>query len=233
VARPGSCFKVQIPGRSGIERGQQTHFVPPGTTLVYTDRTQTDIAPPAGALKVREGDIVCVTGATPPPEVALTRPSEPSPTLAVVVVSVTGSTRLTTGEPDRRLDLFPELYPVVRNLGYLPYGALYLLAAPFPWQIAPVPAWWPLVPEMILWYVTVAFAFVGLWRWIARRQWDLIYVVLVGLAVGGLLSLIEGNLGTLIRHRDMIIPSAIVVASPVIAEAVLPRLRRYARSRRE
>jgi len=91
---------------------------------------------------------------------------------------------------------------------WLPTGLLYVLAAPFPWaahrlveQI--------LIPEMLLWYAALACAAVGLAvHWRRWRQ----YAHLLGYLAATLLTLgiVEGNLGTLVRQRGMIIPFVLI-----------------------
>jgi hypothetical protein len=220
-AEPGSCFVVRIPGTERIGTTHSTHVVAPNTPLVYADRATTDIKPPQGGVKVRDGDLVCIArevgaGApsfTPPPGNQI----EPIPTdaLAQVFVTTTGSTRLTTDAGSA--GLAPSDNEVVRNLAYLPRGAMLLIGAPFPWDIVPYTARWPLMIEMALWYAVAALALVALGLTLRERRWTAMYLVLVGLAVGGVLSLAEGNLGTLVRHRGMLIPYAIVLAT-IVAE---------------
>jgi hypothetical protein len=98
--------------------------------------------------------------------------------------------------------------PLGEMIAWLPTGLTYVLAAPFPWtadrMIEQVT-----IPEMLLWYAAVVLAFVGLARhW---RIWQQ-YAHLLGY-IGGivlLLALTQGNLGTLVRHRGMVIPFVLI-----------------------
>ena len=63
------------------------------------------------------------------------------------------------------------------------------------------------------------FAFVGLIAFVRRRRWEATYVVLVGLGMAGILAVIEGNVGTLVRHRAMLIPFAVIIAGHGIVRA--------------
>ncbi|MGH2498738.1 MAG: hypothetical protein ACRDF0_01375 [Candidatus Limnocylindria bacterium] len=100
----------------------------------------------------------------------------------------------------------------LRLVNYLPIGIGYMLFAPFPWSLertADVLA----VPEMLLWYLLVGAALVTLW--VHRASWQVLLPVII--FVGGtvvMLGLVEGNVGTLFRHRGMVIPFVAVLASP-------------------
>jgi len=74
------------------------------------------------------------------------------------------------------------------------------------------------VPDMLLWYGLLAAVPWTLWR--ARRQWRSWSPLF--LFVGGILlilALTEGNVGTLYRHRAMVIPFVAVLAAPSLVAA--------------
>lgn len=102
-----------------------------------------------------------------------------------------------------------------RTLRHLPCAAAYVLFAPFPWSLRrPLDAL-P-IPEMLLWYLALfGGTFVLIRRW---RSWRS-FVPLVFFVGGTLLvfMLAEGNVGTLFRHRAMVIPFVIIAASPAFA----------------
>lgn len=224
TATDGQCFTVSLVGaRAGPQGTPDLHVVPTGTTFVYAERATTEIRPPEGSVAVRDGDVVCI-GSAPAAVVAPTQrtpggSTSPSPTATAfpqIFVSSTGSTRVNDAAST-------ELSPgddVRRSLSHFPRGALLLIGAPFPWDLV-APSRWILIPEMLLWYPTVLAALVGLGLLWTRRTWSALYVVLVGLGIAGILSLAEGNLGTLVRHRGMVIPFAVIIAS-CAAAAVLP-----------
>jgi 4-amino-4-deoxy-L-arabinose transferase-like glycosyltransferase len=93
-------------------------------------------------------------------------------------------------------------------VAWLPTGTWHVIAAPFPWA-ADTTAERAAMPEMMAWYLAVtlaALAIVHHWR-----DWR-DYVHLIGY-IGGiafLLAITQGNLGTLVRHRGMIIPFVLV-----------------------
>ncbi|MFT4037916.1 MAG: glycosyltransferase family 39 protein [Thermomicrobiales bacterium] len=110
-------------------------------------------------------------------------------------------------------------------VAWLPHGAMYAAAAPFPWTATRLSER-ATIPEMLCWYVAVTFAVVALivsWR----AQWRA-YLPIV-LYVGGislLLALTQGNLGTLVRHRSMIIPSVLVFSGFGVVYALQALVRR-------
>lgn len=101
---------------------------------------------------------------------------------------------------------------LVRTLAYLPTGMSYALFAPFPWALQRTVDMLT-VPEMVVWYAAMALAAATLWR----RRHDLLPLAVPALYAGGvtlLLSLVEGNVGTVYRHRGMLIPIVLLFAGP-------------------
>ncbi|MDE3102015.1 MAG: hypothetical protein KGJ98_07225 [Chloroflexota bacterium] len=158
---------------------------------------------------VRPGDIVVVgtKDAAPPGE----RRSLLSESGSVQLRAQTSSSELT----------------LVATVAHLPIGIAYALFAPFPWQVRRA-ADAATVPEMLLWYVALAAAMaVGIRD---RDRWPLrVGTVAFVLGVLFLFTLVEGNYGTLYRHRVMIIPSVFVLSAPMFVaigaslRRVLPR----------
>lgn len=242
---PGDCFVVAVPGVSlQSDRTPVSHTVELGATIVYARRQTTDIAPPADSVRVEPGDIVCIAGlvvASPTPQPqpagspavgptpAPTSPVLPTPTpspslLPVVAVSRTGSTRIDTAPEPGAPPVAAEDDAIQRNLAYLPRGLSYVIGAPFPWDVL-TPSRWALAAELAVWYPTVAFGLLGLvgvWR---RRLFEAALPLMLGVALTGVLSLTEGNLGTLIRHRAMLVPFAVFFAAVGFwdARSTLPR----------
>jgi hypothetical protein len=94
----------------------------------------------------------------------------------------------------------------------------YVLFAPFPWT--PRRALDLLsVPEMLVWYAALGGALVTILRRLHLRQWFAPLLLFVG---GTLLVLLvaEGNVGTLFRHRAMVVPFVLILAAPTFALAV-------------
>lgn len=68
-------------------------------------------------------------------------------------------------------------------------------------------------PEMVVWYVLMATAGLTLVR-LRARWWLLLPLVVFVAGFTAAMALTEGNVGTLFRHRAMIIPFVIVLAAP-------------------
>jgi len=238
----GDCFTIAIPGRTqDPTRSPDVQVVRAGTTFTYVDRQTTDIEPPRGSVRVQPGDIACIgheppggilaAFASPEPTASLpvprssTPPPLPRPSVPPVIsLSQTGSMRIDATPAPDAVALEAQDDSFQRNLAYLPQGVLLVIAAPFPWQVLS-PSRLLLIPEFIFWYPTFVFGLIGIavaWR---RRHVEALYVLLVGLAVAGILSLAEGNLGTLVRHRSMLVPFAAVFTSLGFCVAA-PHLRR-------
>ena len=89
-------------------------------------------------------------------------------------------------------------------LSILPTGMLYLLFAPFPWQLASVRHTITL-PEMIIWWAAFPYLILGLWFTIKYRLRQvspiLIFTSMLTLAY----SLFQGNVGTAYRQRSQLL----------------------------
>ena len=117
----------------------------------------------------------------------------------------------------------------VQTVSYLPTGLVYALLAPFPWA-ARRPQELVAAPEMLFWYVLVVAAGVTAWR--ERRRWrPLAPPAAVAVALIVVLALAEGNVGTLFRHRGMVVPVVAMLASPTLA-AMIARAVARGRGRR-
>jgi hypothetical protein len=104
---------------------------------------------------------------------------------------------------------------VLRTVAYLPVGAAFALFAPVPGSGTRLQDLLP-VPEMLVWYAMLVGAAFTVWRW--RQKWR--FFLPTVLFIGGtmmIFALAEGNVGTLYRHRAMVIPFVAVLASPSLA----------------
>ncbi len=87
----------------------------------------------------------------------------------------------------------------------------YVLFAPFPWS-AGRPRDLAAVPEMLAWYLVEALVVVAIVA-CGRRRWrELLLPVAFGGAMVLIFTIIEGNVGTIFRHRSMLMPPAFVIA---------------------
>lgn len=99
------------------------------------------------------------------------------------------------------------------NARHLPTGFLFMLGAPFP-PLARTLGDVAMIPEMLLWYLCLAFAAVGVVRtWREGRLAQLAYPLMILFMLFGLLSLVEGNVGTLVRHRAMVVPFVVILGA--------------------
>lgn len=118
---------------------------------------------------------------------------------------------------------------VAENLAHLPWGFLFLVIAPFP-LFARSATELAAVPEMLVWYAAVGAAAFGVRRLWRARDTRYAYGFLLLGALALLLSLVEGNVGTLVRHRGMLIPYVVTLAA--VGVAAWPRLPRTFRDDR-
>jgi hypothetical protein len=81
-----------------------------------------------------------------------------------------------------------------------------------PLPIAESPTWVALIPQQIVWYGAVLLAAVGAIRGMWKQP--MVTSLLFGMIVGGVIIIApnSGNIGTLIRHRDMIVPFVVMLA---------------------
>jgi dolichyl-phosphate-mannose-protein mannosyltransferase len=105
--------------------------------------------------------------------------------------------------------------------------AAYVLFAPFPWAVRRGLDLLPL-PEMLVWSVALAGAAFVIVR--HQRSWRLLSPLILFIAWTFLVFLVaEGNVGTLFRHRAMVIPFVLILAAPAFGLA-LARTTRVASS---
>lgn len=103
----------------------------------------------------------------------------------------------------------------ISTLRYVPTGLTYAFFAPFPWAARRLDDV-VLVPEMLLWYVVLGAAAWSIYR--HRRDLGLLTPTLLFVAGSfAIFTLAEGNVGTLFRHRGMVVPATILVAAPGLA----------------
>jgi len=93
---------------------------------------------------------------------------------------------------------------------FAPIALLVAWLAPFPWQIGSM-SQIAAVPEMLVYYLLLPAMFSG-WGFIARHKIRIggiigVYIFIMMLV----LAFIEGNIGTLFRHRAMVLPFMFVL----------------------
>jgi hypothetical protein len=85
----------------------------------------------------------------------------------------------------------------------IPVGFIYLLLAPFPWQISSVRSALTL-PEVVLWWSLIPFLVAGLWYTVKYRFRSSIAVLLFTFMLTIAYSIFQGNVGTAYRQRTQI-----------------------------
>jgi hypothetical protein len=80
-----------------------------------------------------------------------------------------------------------------------------VILVPLPWQIQSTSEM-VFLPQQVVWYLLVPFAIVGLVAGLRRDA--LVTCMLAGLAAAGavVVALNSGNVGTMVRHRDTVVP---------------------------
>jgi hypothetical protein len=96
----------------------------------------------------------------------------------------------------------------VRFLGFAP---LAFLTAPWPWALDS-PKWMAFIPQQVVWYALLVLSVVGVVA--GGRRDPLLTSLLVGFiaCAVAVISPNSGNIGTAIRHRDMIVPLVAALA---------------------
>jgi 4-amino-4-deoxy-L-arabinose transferase-like glycosyltransferase len=89
-------------------------------------------------------------------------------------------------------------------LSAIPIGFLYLLFAPFPWQLTSVRQSIAL-PEMIVWWFSFPLLVLGLWFGVRQRLRQVAPIVMFTTMLTLAYSLFQGNVGTAYRQRSQLL----------------------------
>jgi len=199
LVQVGATYVIPTPSPNlAPPRTQQVVVVQPNARVVVG----TPI-PGRGAIPVLPGDVLVVsrpgvTSATPGPE-----------PLRLPISAASGEVQLVDASEDAL---------ALRTLEYVPFGLAFALFAPFPGSGTRAQDVLP-IPEMLVWYGLLIAAGLSLWRW--RRTWRVLAPIVLFICGTVLIfALAEGNVGTLYRHRAMIIPFVIVLAAPALSRVI-------------
>jgi 4-amino-4-deoxy-L-arabinose transferase-like glycosyltransferase len=88
-------------------------------------------------------------------------------------------------------------------IGAIPTGFLYLMLAPFPWQITNLRQAITL-PEQVLWWCSIPLLLGGLWYTIKYRLRNAIAILIFTVMLTLAYSIFQGNVGTAYRQRAQI-----------------------------
>lgn len=109
-------------------------------------------------------------------------------------------------------------------VAFVPLGAFYFLFTPFPWQVNNALAAAAFAENLVWYWPLAALSWWG-WRPAVRQAGGV--AVLSFFVVGATAyGLIEGNVGTVIRHRVQFTWVLLVLAGPGLSIHILPRLAR-------
>jgi hypothetical protein len=85
----------------------------------------------------------------------------------------------------------------------VPVGFVYLMFAPFPWQVSNLRQAITL-PEIFVWWAAFPFLLMGIWYAIKHRLRDTLPVLIFSLMLTIAYSIFQGNVGTAYRQRTQI-----------------------------
>jgi hypothetical protein len=114
--------------------------------------------------------------------------------------------------------------PYLYHLENLPTGVAHVLGAPTPWSVRRLKDL-PFIPEMSAWYIMLALAVIGLVMSFKSDWRRLMLPLLFTSAIVCVLGLVEGNVGTIFRHRAMLMPTTFVGAGMGLAWLLSRRAR--------
>ncbi len=86
----------------------------------------------------------------------------------------------------------------------LPVGFVYVMFAPFPWQIFSNTTFLIALPDMIIWWLSIPLLVMGIIYTIRHRLRDALGIIIFSLMLTLAYSLFQGNIGTAYRHRIQI-----------------------------
>lgn len=111
----------------------------------------------------------------------------------------------------------------------IPLGLVYLLFAPFPWQLASLRQSITL-PEMLIWWACFPLLVLGLWFTIKHRLRQLSPILIFTFMLTLSYSVVQGNVGTAYRQRSQLLVFYFIF---VAVGAVLFKEKREEKRRRE
>jgi hypothetical protein len=117
----------------------------------------------------------------------------------------------------------------------IPVGFVYLLFAPFPWQLGSLRQSIAL-PEMIIWWVSFPLLILGLWFSLKHRLREVAPIVIFTTMLTLAYSLVQGNVGTAYRQRSQLLVFYFIfvaVGAVIMKERSEDRQREAERARKE
>jgi hypothetical protein len=98
-----------------------------------------------------------------------------------------------------------------QGVRFLIRASVMFFAQPLPWTADSIRLL-AMIPQQVVWYLSLVLAFVGAVRGLWRQP--LLTALLIGIVAAGVAVVApnSGNIGTLIRHRDMVVPFILMLA---------------------
>lgn len=102
-------------------------------------------------------------------------------------------------------------------------GMFYFMLAPFPWHGK---NFWQVlsIPQMILWYFILPISFLGILLTLRYKFKIILPVLFFVIAMLFVFSLSEGNIGTAVRHREVLTPFLLLFSSVGIVKLIEGRI---------
>jgi hypothetical protein len=97
-------------------------------------------------------------------------------------------------------------------------GWFHLFLEPFPWRVIEKPKFILYLPQMLLWYVLLFFAFRGVRLSFYRHKRISLFLLIYFIIMASGLVVVSGNIGTVFRLRDVFSPLIFIFASGAIAD---------------
>ncbi len=88
-------------------------------------------------------------------------------------------------------------------------GMYYAVFSPFPWRVdskLQLMAY----PQVMVWYLMIPFILYGFYAGFKINRFETTFIFLYSFFIFSLFALLEGNMGALFRHRDMVTPFLII-----------------------
>lgn len=205
ILQPGEVIEIGATSATPPTALAEIIVVKPGDVIVLVPDKAAAPSPPSGTVYVSPGDRVLLADPARPPAAQI---ATPRPYLMRF-----GDENFMQVLPEEELSGVPAR--LRRILSFLPRGLLYVIAAPFP-GLTSTGFELPFLAEMLPWFAALVAA-AGT-AYATRRRWmDLLPLTSHAAALFLLLAIVEGNVGTLVRHRSMLVPFVLLLAAPTLA----------------
>lgn len=91
------------------------------------------------------------------------------------------------------------------------------MLVPFPWKIYSLRQLLS-IPQTIVWYILIPFIIIGITVAIRFKIWQNFAILTYLFIITSVYALVEGNVGSAFRHRDLVLPFYLIYAAVGIAK---------------